>query len=162
MSRIRVKIGAAEVEYEGKEDYMKDELINLVTELSSALTRTSPVSESEAPTSEPFELSPSNGSPAIDMSVESIAAKLDVKKGTDLLVAAAAHLSLVDQQTSFTRKEILDEMKKASSYYTQNMASNFSGYLKTAIKSGILIQRSNNSYALTANTKKSLAERLAD
>ena len=64
----------------------------------------------------------------LQMTTNTIAAKLDVKTGTDLALAACAHLALVKGADTFTRANILGEMKLASNYYKKRLSWTCRGY----------------------------------
>jgi ABC-type transporter MlaC component len=95
------------------------------------------------------------------MSTNSIAAKLGVKSGSNLLMAAAAHLALVKSASTFTRQQILHEMKTASSYYKKTYGNNLTSYLRGAISGGTLIENAENAYALGATARANLEKKLA-
>lgn len=160
-SKLRIRIGEVEIDYEGTEEFLKQELPQLLKtamELHKA-------AESNSST-QPDKKSKSvdrGGSSAISLTTNSVAAQLGAKSGSDLLLAAAAHLALVKKSEPFTRAQLLTEMKSATSYFNKNYATNLSGYLKTAIqKDGPLSETAKHSYALTAATRAELEKKLAN
>ena len=88
------------------------------------------------------------------MTTNTIAGRLDVKTGPDLVLAACAHLCFVKGADTFERKNILAEMQSASNYYKKTYSSNLSKYLSKLVKDGKLIERSKEVYALSAGTKQ--------
>lgn len=80
-----------------------------------------------------------------------MASKLGVKSGSDLVIASAAHLQLVSGQASFIRKEVLDTMKSATTYYNANMSSNLTKMIDSLITGKRLNQLNQSDYSLTAN-----------
>jgi hypothetical protein len=92
----------------------------------------------------------------------SIAAKIGAKSGTDLLEAAAGHLALFAKKETFSRQQLLDEMKGATAYYNKNYSSNLSGYIKRALKDDLLAETATNCYALTAAARTGLEKKIAD
>ena len=95
------------------------------------------------------------------ITTRTIAGKLNCKSGPDLVKAAAARLTYSLRLSTFKRKQILGEMKKASGYYKQSYGQNLSNYLNQLVKDGILVETSANTYALDAKTGKSLERQLA-
>ena len=161
-SKIRIKLGQIEVEYEGSEEFIKQGLLDIIQTITD-LTKTanlnlSPVSS----TPRTLDTTPSSKSPVIQMSASTIAAKLKCTSGTDLAVAAAASLTLVKNQDTFTRQQILDEMKTATAYYKNSYMGNLTQNLTSLIKSGKLLERSTDQYALPAEVKADLESRLAN
>ena len=67
-----------------------------------------------------------------------IAAKLGCKAGVgkDVITAAAATLTFVENKESFTRAELLEEAKTATAYYKKTVANNLSNTLEGLVKSG--------------------------
>jgi hypothetical protein len=96
------------------------------------------------------------------MSPGNIAAKLSCSKGPDLVLAATASLTLAKNQEVFTRQQIMDEMKAASSYYKSSYGGNLTTLINSLIKAGKLLERTQGQYALSANSRGELESRLAD
>lgn len=158
VSKIRIKLGDIEVDFEGSEEYVRDDLPSL---LELICTYSMPVengSEADMDVEEAEEL-PANPDPTkqkVQMTTNTIAAKLYVKSGSDLVLATCAHLCLVKGADMFERKNILAEMQTASNYYRQTYSKNLSKSLSSLVKDNKLIERSKDKYALTANTKKDM------
>lgn len=151
-SKIKLKVGTVELEFEGSESYMKEELPGLV----ELLCNNAPDEPSEEDKNSADVLPPSDdkSKQKIEMSTNAISAKMNVTSGADLVLAACAHLCLVKGYDTFTRKNILAEMQTASNYYTKSRGKNLSPALKSLQKDEKLIERSTDNYALSANEKK--------
>lgn len=93
--------------------------------------------------------------------INSVADRLSVKGGPDLVIAAAAHLQIVEGKQSFSRKELLETMKSATSYYNKNIGSNFGAALKT-LSSTKLNQLNNGTYALRSHEISALRSQIAE
>jgi len=154
-SKIRIKIGPIEVEYEGSQDFMKKELLDLIRTVSDLYTSSNLDREQKEGGAEG-----QGQGQGIQMSTSAIAAKLSCKSGTDLAIAAAAHLTLVKKTKVFSRKALLKEMQTASSYYKTSYGANLTSTLNSLLKSKFNEPSSGN-YALTATTKEELRSRLA-
>jgi hypothetical protein len=96
----------------------------------------------------------------LELTTNSIAAKLNASSGPDLVLAACAHLHFVKGQHTFHRKNILAEMKLANNYFKKNFANNLSKSLKSLAKDEKLIERTEDTYALDAKTVSELQTRL--
>ncbi len=162
MIRIKIKNGPLELEYEGTEEFFKDEFPSVLEALSKIDIK-SVSAESTAQSSQPGNQGTvsNSGESKIQLSTSNIAAKLRCKSGPGLAIAACAHLTLVLNKDTFTRKEILDDMQTATSYYTENHSKNLSNALTSLIKEGKLIERSKDVYALQATQRQQLEATLA-
>lgn len=163
-SKLRIRIGEVEIDYEGTEEFLKQELPQLL-KTAMELHRASGGSSSGG--SGKGEAGAAGGSAgarkAASLTTGSIAAKLGAKSGSDLLTAAAAHLVLVNGTEPFTRQQLLTEMQSATSYYKSSYSTNLTKYIKTALqKDGPLSETGKNAYALTAAARADLEKKLAD
>lgn len=157
-SKIRVKIGAIEIEYEGTEEFIKNNLPNLL-ELLLYFSPEDEFVESE----EKEEPLPETIDPAkkkLEMTTNAISAKLNVKTASDLVIATCAHLTFVKGADSYKRSNILAEMKTANNYFKKSYTNNLSKSLKTLVKNGRIIERSKDTYALDSDEKKKLEKEL--
>jgi hypothetical protein len=158
-AKIRIKMGTIEVEYEGSEDFLKGELLSLLSELlrlqkESATILGKPFSP---PSDGDGEAKPPQG---IQATTTTIAAKLACKSGPDLIIAAALRLTLTGSKT-FSRQTLLDEMKTASGYYKKSFSGNLSHYLQTLVKGGKLFETATDIYVLNEATRKELEAKIA-
>ena len=152
-SKVKIKAGSIELEFEGSEEYMKDELPALI-ELLYSLSPSDDSSENEE--SVELQATTDTSKQKLQMTTNTIAAKLNAKKGGDLVLAACAHLALVKGADKYTRSNILAEMKLATNFYKTSMNANLSASLKTLVKQGKLLETSADTYALQANTKATI------
>ncbi|MFV0544513.1 MAG: hypothetical protein ACK5L8_12610 [Marinicella pacifica] len=157
-SKVRIKAGNVEVEFEGSEDYMKDEL-PLLVELLYSLSPNGSASE-EDNESESVEAPTDESKQKIQMTTNTIASKLSVKSGNDLVIAACAHLTFVKGADTFSRGNILAEMKLASNYYKANMSKNLSSSLKALVNQNKILETAKDTYALEATTKDQIGKQL--
>lgn len=94
------------------------------------------------------------------MSVNTIAVKLGTTSSSDLVMASCAHLAFIQNKDTFHRNDIIREMKTASNYFKSNHIKNLSQSLKSLISSGKLIERSKDTFALSANETSTLKAKL--
>jgi len=153
-SKIRIKLGPIEVEYEGSEDFLKEELPRFLEAVSNLYK------QSGLPAMSPAGAS-GGGAPQLQGTTGSIAAKLLCKTGPDLIMAAAARLTFVAGQETFNRKDLLKEMKAAKAYYKTSHRDNLTGSLNGLTKDGKLLEIAKDTYSLSANSKSELGAKLA-
>lgn len=157
-SKLRIRIGEVEIEYEGSEEFLKQELPQLLT-TAMELRKAADASGSKAGAGGGEK---KGASPLGAATTATIAARLKVKSGPDLLIAAAARLTLIQNKDTFTRQELLAEMQTASSYYKKSYSNNLSSYLSGCVSSGDLTETARHTYALGATKKESLEAQLAN
>ncbi|WP_444906096.1 hypothetical protein ACJJIR_15995 [Microbulbifer sp. SSSA008] len=167
-SKIKIKMGPIEIEYEGSEAFLKEELPALLSAVSdlykeSGVTETT-VNADPAPAPSPA----SSGGTVTEKTTSSlqattgtVAARLGVKSGPELVLAAAARLTLSLGVESFSRAQLQEEMKSASPYYKQTYAKNLTGTLTRLLKDGKLFETAKNTYSLSASQRSSMEARLA-
>lgn len=158
MSKIKVKVGTTEIEFEGSEEYMRDELPKLIELLSDIALPGYGQEDEES------ELLPPSDDPVkkkLQITTNTIATKLGANSGPDLVLAACAHLCLVKGADTFTRANILGEMKLATNFYKQSFNKNLSPALKTLVKGSKLLETAQDTYALDAKEKTRLEAKLS-
>jgi hypothetical protein len=165
-SKIRIKLGSIEVDYEGSESFLKEELPSLLAAVSDLYQRSSHSVQDEPSAPELGGLpigdnGRSEERARIEMTTGSIAAKLNVKSGPDLILAAAARLCIVDDLAKFSRKQLIEQMRSATAYFKPTYVNNLSSSLNTLLKDGRLNEPSKDTFALTANCEKDLRNKLA-
>lgn len=160
-TKVRIKLGTIEIDFEGSEDFLKAELPNLLNSVSQLYQELNPLLEQESPSSV---LETGNIKTSVNLvgTTSNLAAKLGCKNGSDLMFAAAARLTLGLGKDTFQRQELLQEMKSAKGYYNVNISSNLSKHIQTAIKSGKLKEVASETYALSATEKSRIEAILAN
>jgi len=162
-SKIRIRMGDVELEYEGEDSFLKDglpDLLQSVAELHASLT---PLRESEQAGSGDggeTETAITKSEHQLQMSINTIAAKLSVKKGPDLVLAALAHSELIEKKDRTTRTDMITEMRNATSFFKPSYIGNLSLNLSGLIKGGKVNELSKDVFALTDDAKKELATKL--
>lgn len=157
-SKIKIKMGPIEIEYEGSEGFIKEKLPALLAAVFDFYKKSGVSDSVEHVAAAPA--TASSNTP-IQATTGSIAAQLGVKSGTDLIMAAAARLAFSLGIGSFSRSQILEEMKSASSYYKKTYMSNLTKYLNQLVKDGKLLETAKDTYALSASAKSSMEAKLA-
>ncbi|MBA2125656.1 hypothetical protein DLM45_05385 [Hyphomicrobium methylovorum] len=164
-TRLRVKLGAAEIEYEGGAQFLKEEvmptvgrMLELVQERAD-LQRPAPTMIQANAVEPPLPLA--NGSKSTH-STNTIATLLNASTGGDLAIAAAARLILVEGRETFTRADLLKEMQSATTFYKQTMSNNLTSTLKTLAKEDRLRLVSASTYSLSHKERQKLEQKLAE
>lgn len=162
-SKIKIRVGAIEVEYEGSEAFLKEELPALLAAVSKLHNENAGRSggDEQGDANANGKKPSTNGGP-IKGTTGTYAAKLDCKSGTDLLVAAAAHLTFDAEQEKFSRKDLLAAAKTASNYYKRTVSNNLTKYLGILVADDSLREIGSGIYSLSAAKKKALESQLAE
>jgi hypothetical protein len=159
-SKLRIRIGEVEIDYEGTEEFLKQELpalLKTAMELHKA-AGASPGSKIPGGADGGKKDQAGVGS----VTTGTIAARLKAKSGPDLLIAAAAQLTLVAGKTTFSRQELLTEMQNATAYYKKSYSNNLTKSLSGAVTDGSLQETAKNTYALSAGKRDTLGAQLAN
>jgi hypothetical protein len=156
MTRIRIVLGALEVEYEGEQSFIEESLLDLTKSLLALQGAVLPANVHAA--------GPSPGTTAVvpDMTTNTVAQIMSAKTGSDLVLAAIARVNIVKGSPTVPRAEILDEMKQATTYYKETYASNLSAYLDTLVKSKKVNLVARATYALAASERGRLEAAIAN
>lgn len=163
-SKIKIKMGPIEVEYEGSEGFLKEELLALMKSVSDLYQQSCKQYEDteQRTPNEPGNASGDSLGSEIQMTTDTIASRLGCKTGADLIIAACARLILVSKKTSANRKEILSEMQTATGHYKKSFAANLSKSLSSLVRGKKISEIAKDSYALTDAEKTDLRAKLAE
>lgn len=163
-ARIRVKLHDLEIECEGREAFLASELEELAAKMSKTLEKyqlvgRGPVTASAAGKGDGFSNADTKASMphgTSSVTTKTIATRMKAKSGTDLARAAATHLVIVEGRETFSRQELLTEMKTASGHYNENMRKNLSNSLKTLMGRNVLNETAPETYALTPREEEEM------
>lgn len=162
VSRIRIKYGAIEIEYEGKESFLRDELPSLIEAISKLSSPNLTPPAIETPQEQAL---PGGNGGAIEvqkLGISSIIARLKISTGPDLVVAAAAFLTFTEGKDIFSYQELRDTTKQATGHYNETFRSNFSSYVKSLVKSKKINDIGSQKYSLTASERDRLGSVIAN
>ena len=161
ITKLHLIIGEIEIKYEGSESFSKDDISNIMNTMSNLFKEhgSSQAAASLFDTKEGID--ETHASLVKNLSMETIASRMNVNNGPDLAMAASVYLTINKKEEAFSRTDILNTMKESKSYYTANMSSNLSKSLKGLVKNKRLNQTAQNTYALTASEKKTMEGLLA-
>ena len=143
VSKLRIRVGNAEIEYEGVAEFSQLDLKDLIAHMGAI------------PTSGGIEQPPpSNGNGAASynaqgLHTDTIAARIQAKTSGDLAIAAAAHLQMEGNKSSFSRNDLLTAMKSATHYYKEAMGKNLTVTLGRLVTSKALNKIGSDSFSLS-------------
>ena len=162
--KIRLKCNGLEIDYEGQKDFLGNDLTNLIgkfVDFSNLLgIEINTPDKPDSPKQTAQETIPNK---KLDLSPESIAARLAAKTGPEIVLTAAAYLTFVENQEVFSRDELLDTMKKMTSHYRDTMGGgNLTQSLKRLTDKQFLNKNSSGRYALGADKKAEVEKLLFD
>ena len=160
-AKIKLRIGQLEVEYEGHDSFLKEDIFHLMEraiEFHAKHSQTVPTHPPQDNTlyddGDDDSANSVGHSRKLELSVSTIATHLGAKTGPDLAFAAAAYLAMVQEKERFSRKDIHDAMRTDSGVYKRSMAKNLTPALQSLIKSGKVNEVAKESYALSAAGKE--------
>lgn len=158
MAKIRVKNGAFEVECEASEEFIKNDFKAIVDSFPAGAVSGGGVAV--VGNGQQFVgIDPPVGG---ETTTSMIAQKLGGGTGPELALAAIARIVLVKGQANAPRKEILDEMQAASSYYKDSYSGNLTKALDRLVKSGEVNDVGGNRYTLSQAKRTDVAKSLAN
>ena len=158
--KIRIKFGAMEIEFEGSEQFLKEEFLEMIREVCSLARETgvNPFQFQDAPK----EPTTSSGQLSGELGTNTVAQKLAVKSGPELMIAAAAKLTLIDKKDKFNSKDLVSEMRKATSYFKGTFSKNAVHSINSLVKTGKLNDVGSGNYSLPANSRAEFIVKLKD
>lgn len=160
--KIRLKFDQFEIDYEGPTSFLKNDLSILMEKSATFCKNHRGASASDPPPSSEEATESNNKNARIDLSTNAIASRMGKDDAPSLVLAACAYLTFVKQKPTFSRKDIMEEMKSATSYFKQSMfGGNLTRTLERLLKDQQLIQGSSKNYALSANKKAEMEKLLA-
>ena len=159
--KFRIKIGHIEIDYEGSEAFLRDDLASLMGTVPGLVENAKSTKLNDVSPTQSTESETKNSEMDLALSTATIASRLNAKSGPELVIAAAARFCLCEGKNKFSRSEILQEMKKATAYYKPPMSSNLSKNLNSLVKGNRLNEFSPGNYALTVNESNKLRNSLA-
>jgi hypothetical protein len=97
-----------------------------------------------------------------DLSTDTLATILGANSGSELVVAAAAHLHFTAGKQKFTRQELTAAMRTAPAHFKETFVNNLSKYLTSLTKSDRLRLVATDTYALSSKQRQQLADKITE
>ena len=143
MSKISICYGSLKCDFEGTEEFIKAELIGLLTGISG-LTSPTPAS-----TDQKLAIGGEPPKSAVNLSTKAIYSKLGIDSGRGLVIAAAAFLTFAQQRETFSRDDLHEAMKSATGIYDKSKhGSNLSSIISNLIKADSFQETASGQYSL--------------
>jgi hypothetical protein len=161
-TKLRVKLGAAEIEYEGGTEFLKLEVMPTIGKMLQLV-------ETEADLRKPQLQLPSDVkrtdiavpqsfSGIEALSTNTLAVMFSAESATDLAIVAAARLIMFGDSAAVNRQQILDEMRTAPAYFKKSYVNNHSNTLRILVKADRLRLVANDSYTLSPKERKTIED----
>ncbi len=164
ISKIRIRVGDVEVDFEGPQSFVEDGLIQLVMEVTSTKPSSKPNWQSDADSGsneKVLDIVPGEIDGYAGITMNALCKKLDVKNETDLVVASAVMISIIGDAETFTIKDINTFAKKATSYVGKYFVSNSSKKITTLTKNDRFREPKDGVYTFSPNERKLVIGRLS-
>ncbi len=158
ISKIKIRLGQIEIDYEGAHEFLKQDLQKLLAAVVELRQKAGEPEESDETPVTPE--TKAKGKGKFQGTVSTFAVRLGAKSTRDLIIAAAAKLTLADGKDTFSRNELLAAMQTASNHYKKSDSSNLSKTLGVLLN-GRLTENSKDTFALTADELQKLRTSLA-
>ena len=151
--RLRVSLTDITLDYEGSGAFLRDNLNAILQGLLQLPTREARTNSEDDSTDAPRTETAPAGT-AIQHTTNSIASRLSVATGPDLIVAAAMKLTFVDGRDTMSRNELSTEMRSATAFFKRSYANNLSAYLTRLEKTDRLRRQGTNTFALAPEERE--------
>ncbi len=159
--RIRIRVGPVEVEYEGEEEFIREELPKVLSNVAQLVKTTGYEFLPDGSVHREVRKNLKKIHAHVADTTSALASKLDVTSGSELIVAAALKLMHSQHLDSFTREQLIGEMRSATSYFKDTYVKNLASFIDSLVKQGILQEVAKNTYRLSAAALKELEARIA-
>jgi len=144
ITKARINADGVELEVEG----VNLDLSALMSQVAEMRRELGPQPSQAKPGHSDGNVSPLSAGGVPFVSANTIASQMNASTGSDLVMAAMAHVTLVQGKDVATRREILDEMKAAKTFYKETFSGNLSSYLDSLAKGKRLNLVAKETYAL--------------
>ncbi|MBZ0138670.1 MAG: hypothetical protein K8H87_02715 [Pseudorhodoplanes sp.] len=153
---LKIAAGGVEVEYQGDIDLLRSQILPIAKEFLDAF------GTQRATTSAGHKTSNNASGQTFELTTDTIATLLGASSGTELLIAASAHLQFAKGKSKFSRQELIDEMRSAPNHFKETFVNNLSQYLGRLTKVDRLRAVGGDMYALSSKEKSTLEAKLAN
>lgn len=160
VTKIKIRMGDVEVEYEGSEEFLRDELKELLAGVVELHRQKFEEDGSPDADGQDGNSGPRTGG-LYQGTTNTVCAKLSAKSGTDMIIAALSQRTLVQRIDASSRADILKEMQTAKSYYKQTYSKSLSQYLKSLLAADKIREVSKDMFSLSADELKRVRTVLA-
>jgi len=153
VAKLILKYGDVMVEYDGPEEFLKAELPQIVKAVGELRGIAPPAHHGP-----PRDTGMTHGDTA-NASVSTIAQRLAIGSGPDLLEAAALSFALAGSPT-FTKQQLRTRAREAKTFWKKSYGNNFDKYLNGLVTNGRVNHLSGDNYALPDGQRTALQTKL--
>lgn len=147
---LSLKIREIEIEYEGPENILVNDISNTVDSLVKCLLDHTSTTNAHQRKDSVEDVQQAVQLNRADLSVSTIASRMGASSAVDLVKASAAYLILVNGKEEFSRKELVKAMQSDKSRYKRSTLSNLTATLARLVSQNSFNELSSGSYSLTA------------
>ena len=162
-TKLKIKMGHIEFEYEGDAVYDNEAVKDLFSHMESLMVL-APTGAFDTPLPPSVNGDASAGGETGEIAtlgMNTVAARLEAKSGPDLVMCAAAYLQICQGRPTFARRELSKAMQDATNYYNAGMNKNLSNFLKTLTTGKRLNSLAEDKMSLAASEIGSMKAKLA-
>lgn len=158
--KFRIKLGPVEVEYEGNEEYKKEKLLELASEIMRIYESSEKKAEGDSGAHDKGTGKDAGKGTGVQLTTGNIASKLDLGKGKELLLASCAYLEFLAHKETYKRDDILAQAKTATGFYKTSHGANLTIYLKRLVSAHKLNEIAEGTYTMTDKVRNELKVKL--
>lgn len=170
---ITISFGNVKIEYQGEQSFIENGLIEIVQKtvsISNEQKPQGPASAGSGTSNTNLQQAEENlislGAGAVEKSLNGITMnalckKLGTKTDTDLVIASAYMIQLIEQQDTFSADEIKTVAKRATSYVGKHFSSNYRKSIQTLTKNDRFREPSENVFTLAPDEVVNLEAKLS-
>jgi hypothetical protein len=158
MSEIKISaaVGSASFSYEGEAQLLESKL-GVIFERLQELAKQAPILKAEAG---PNRKSPEDTSSVHSGTINTLIAKVGGASCSEVLKAAATHISLVQGKDRFSSTE-WDALAKEANSWKSDYANQKATVKKRLVNSGFVIENAKDIYSLSSDARKQMEEKIA-
>jgi hypothetical protein len=162
-TKLRIKFKTFELEFEGEDKFAKADLLELMDKVHSlaAIIPDGSNDDEHDDKANDDEAKDKTSRVKGDWSTSKVAQKIGGKTCTQLATAALAYLCIIKKLDLASRRQIIDEMKLATSFYRDNFGNSLTSVLQSLVKSGKIHENGTNNFALSEDSIKTIKGQLA-
>jgi hypothetical protein len=157
-TKVRIAVQGLELETEGSQQFVESQLPGLMEKLAELQRAGGAVAVAPAANPSTRAANTYESVPMPQVSANTIASLSNASTGSDLVMAAMAYLTLIQQKDAVPRAALLEEMKAATTFYKDSYSGNLSQYIDSLVKAKRINLVAKNTYALPNAERQHFAQ----
>lgn len=157
---LSLKSGNIKLSYEGSETFLIEEISRTMEEFVKFCEAYQSVSNAQNTVATKASVSVDSEEKRVDLSVSTIATRLNISNAGEFVMACAAFLVFVNGMDAFSRDDLRKAMRSDKSRLTSSMLANLSTTIKRLVARNKLNELPNGSYSLTPVARDELEKML--